>query len=129
MPERRFLKIFEFFCYFFWNFLAGVEYERNSGLKFFSPFLSLSHPVLLGNNAGKGFFNFFCYFFRNFLAGVQYERNSGLKFFSPFPGLSHPILAKNYAGKKVFNFLNFLNFFAIFFGIFFPGSSMKGIWD
>ena len=80
MPERGFLKIFEFFCYFFWHFLAGVEYERNSGLKCFSPFLALSHPVLARNNAGKKFFNF-------------------------------------------------LNFFAIIFGIFLPGSSMNGIRD
>ena len=62
MPERGFLKIFEFFCYFFWNFLAGVAYERNSGLKFFSPFLGLSHPVLAKNNAGKRFFNFWNFF-------------------------------------------------------------------
>ena len=50
----------------------------------------------------------------------------GIKFFSLFLGLSHPVLAKNIAGKR---FSNFLNFFAIFFGIFLPGSSMNGIPD
>ena len=40
--------------------------------------------------------------------------------------LSHPILAKNNAKK---GFLNLLNFFDIFFGIFFLGSSVNGIRD
>ena len=75
----------------------------------------------------RGFFNFlkfYAIFFRNFLIRVVYERNSGLKFLSLFPGLSHPVLARNNAGKR---FLKFSNFFAIFFGIFLPGSSMIGI--
>ena len=83
MLERGFL-IFWIFCYFFWNFLAWAEYERNSGLKLFSHFLGLSHPVLAKNNAEKRFFNFlnfFAIFFRNFLARVEYQRNSGLKLF------------------------------------------------
>ena len=93
---KKVFQFFKLFCDFFWNFLPGVEYERNSGLKFFSPFLGLSYPVLSKNNIRKRFFKFlefFCYFFRNFLAGVQYQRYSSLKYFSPFPGLSHPILA------------------------------------
>ena len=56
------------------NFLDGVEYEWNSGLKFFSPFLGRSHPVLLGNNAGKRFFNLL-----NFLAiffGISFHGSS-----------------------------------------------------
>ena len=53
---KKFFSFLYFFANFFWNFFSGVEYELNSGLKFFSPFLGLSHPVLLGNNAGKGFF-------------------------------------------------------------------------
>ena len=100
------------------NFRAGVQYERNSGLNFFSPFLGLSHPILAKNNAGKRFFEIFCYFFWNFLAGIEYERNSGLKFFPPLLTQSHPIsslLAKNNAGKKFFNLLNFFdNFFRNF---------------
>ena len=45
-------------------------------------------------------------------------------FFFVVLGQSHPVLAKNNAGKR---FFNFLNFFAIFFGIFLSGSSMNGI--
>ena len=66
----------------------------------------------------------FLLFFLNFLPRVEHERNSGLKFFFLFLGLSHPIFAKNNTGKRLFNFLNC---FALFFGIFFPGSSMNGI--
>ena len=43
-----------------------------------------------------------------------------------FFSVSHPVLAKNNAEK---GFFNFLNFFAIFFGIFLPRSSMNGIRD
>ena len=68
----------------------------------------------------------FCYFFKNFLTRIVYERNSGLKFFSLFLGLSHPVLAKKISGKR---FYNFLNSFAIFFGIFLNGSRTNGIWD
>ena len=102
-------------------------YERNSGLKFFFPFLGLSHPVLAKNNTGKRFFKFFeifCNFFPNFLNRVDNERNSGLKFLSLFLGLSHPVLTSKNAGK---GFFNFSNFFAFFFRIFLPGSSMNGI--
>ena len=104
-----------------------VEYELNSGLKFFSPFLGVFPPVLAKNNAGKRFFKFFEIFrnfFGNFLNRVEFERNSGLKFLSLFPSLSHPVLARNNAGKR---FFIFLNFFPIFFGIFLPVSSMSGI--
>ena len=57
MSERGFL-VFLIFLHFFWNFLARVECERNSRLKFFSLFLSLFHPVMAKNNFAKGFFNF-----------------------------------------------------------------------
>ena len=89
--QKRVLKFFEFFCYFFRNFLPRAEYERNSGQKVFPRFLSLCHLVLAKNNGGKSFFNFFdffFYFFRNFLARVKFERNLGLNFFSLFLGLS-----------------------------------------
>jgi len=79
MRERGFLI---FFIIFFRNFLAQVEYKRNSGLNFFFLFLGLSQPFLPGNNARMRFFtflNFFAIFFGNFLAGVEYERNSELK--------------------------------------------------
>ena len=116
-----------FFFYFLRNFLARVENERNSGLKFFFLFLGLSHPVLAKNNAEMRFFsflNFLAFFFRNFLPWAEYERNSRLKFFSLFLDLYHPGLAINNAGIRSFHFLNF---FAIFFGVFFLGPSMNGI--
>ena len=110
-------------------FRSRVEYERNSALKFFSLFLSLFHPVLDRNIAGKRFFNFlnfFAVFFRNFLALFEYERNSVLKFFSLVLDLSHPVLAKSNTGKR---FFIILNFFAFFSEIFLLGSSMNGIQD
>ena len=87
MSERGFFNFSNFFCYFFRNFLVWVEYERNSGVKFFSLFLGLSRPVLAKNNIGNrffNFFNFFCYFSRNFHARVEFERNSEVNFFFSF---------------------------------------------
>ena len=69
MSESGFL-IFWIFLLFILNFLARVEYEWNSGLKFFPLFLGLSHTVSAKKYIGKSFFNFlnfFGYFFRNFL--------------------------------------------------------------
>ena len=126
MPGRGFIN-FEFFYYIFWNFLAPIEYERNSGVKFCFHFFGLSHPVLARTNAGKrfyDFFEFFCYFFRNFIARVKNERNSGVKLCFQFFSLPRPIWAENNAGKW---FYNFLNFFTIFFVIFLHGSNMNGI--
>ena len=60
--RKIFFLISEFFCNFFRNFLARVEYERNSRQKFFSPFLVLSHLVLAKNNAGKRCFNFLTFY-------------------------------------------------------------------
>ena len=127
MLERVFFFNFlTFLAFFFQNFLARVEYERNSGLKLFSLLFGLSHPFLAKNNAGKGFLNFliFFFFFWNFHARVDCERKSCLKLFSLFLVLSHPILAKNNAGKS---FFHLLNFFAIFFKISFHGSSVNRI--
>ena len=70
--------------FFFLNILVRVGKERNSGLKFFSLFLGLSHPDLDRNNEGMMFFNilnFFAIFSSNFLAQVVQERNLGLNFF------------------------------------------------
>ena len=127
LPGRGFIffKFFKFFYYFFRIFIAQVEYEKNSRLKFLTVISGLSHPVLAKNNAGKRFFNFLN-FFRNFLAGIEYERNSGVKFCFHFFSLSHPVFGKNNAGKR---FYNFLNFFSIFFEIFLPRSSINGIED
>ena len=127
MPESGFL-IFWFFFYFFWNFLAWVECQLNSGVKLFSLFLGLSYPVLAKNNAGKGFFNFYNFFaiFSEFSCPGKVWTEFGTEFLFHFIGLSHPVLAKNNAGK---GFFHFLNFFAIFFWIFLLGSCMNGIRD
>ena len=53
MPGGGFITIFEFFGYFFRNFLSRVEYERNSGVKFCFHFFGLSHPVWAKNSGGK----------------------------------------------------------------------------
>ena len=87
MLKRDFL-IFWFFCFFFWNFLARVGYEQNSGLKFFSLFLGISHPVLAKNNAGKRFFTF-------------------LNFFAIFFSIFFPRPSKNVNQYKFFFFLSF----------------------
>ena len=115
-----------FFTIFFRSFPSRVEYERNSGVKFYFLFFSQSPPVLGKNNGGKRFYNFlnfFTIFFRNFLARLEYERNSGEKFYFHFFSRSPTDLAKNKAGKR---FYNFLNFCTLFFGIFLSGSSMNG---
>ena len=76
---------------------------------------------------GRGFIIFwiFLLFFSEFCypSRVWTELRTKIFFFLFF-GLSHPVLAKNNTGKR---FFNFLNFFTIFFGIFFPGWSMNGI--
>ena len=92
MLERGFL-IFWFFCNFFWNSHAGVEYERNSGLKFFTPFLGLSHPVCAKNNARKrflNFLNFFAIFFSEFSSADRVCAKFGTNFFSLFRSISSP---------------------------------------
>ena len=128
MPESGFLNFLNFFAIFFRNFLAGVQYLRNSGLKFF-PFPGLSHPILAKNNAGKRFFKFFEFFllfFSEFSCRGPVSAEFGPKIFF---SLSRPIsssFGEKYCLKEVFSFFNF---FAIFFGIFLPGSSMNGIWD
>jgi len=72
MLEKGFL----IFFYFFRNFLARVEYGRNSGLKYFPRFLGQSHPVLGINNAGMRLFNFANFFaisFGIFLTGSSMD--------------------------------------------------------
>ena len=111
---RVFLK---FVSEFFWPGRVWTEFAMKN---FFSLFRLISFPFWLKIMPGRGFIIFwiFLIFFLEFSCRVEYKRNSGLKFFSRFLGPPHPVLAKNYVGKR---FFNFLNFFAIFFGIFFPG--------
>ena len=71
-------------------------------------------------------FSIFLLFFLEFSSPGRVWTNSGQIFFFLFLGLSLPLLDRNNAGIK---FFDFLNCFAIFFGIFLPGSSMNGILD
>ena len=94
-------------------------------------YLILSNPVLAKTNAGKLFFNFLnfftVFFFAIFSPGSSMSGIRVKNYFISFSAyliLSRPVLAKNNTGKL---FLNFLNFFALSFGIFTPGSSMSGI--
>ena len=126
---KKFFNFLNFFENFFSEFSFRGRVWKEFGAKIFVlPFSAYLIPFWLKIMPERGFLIFwiFMLFFPNFLARVQYQRNSGLKYFSPFPGLSHPVLARNIAWKRSFNFLNF---FAIFFGIFLPGSSMNGIRD
>jgi len=112
MPERG-----------FWIFsLLFSEFETKLFFSFSAyliPFLLKIKPegVLL-------IFWIFLLFFLEIYCPGQVWTEFGTKIFSLFLSLSHLVLAKSYAGKR---FFNFLNFFASFFGIFLPGSSMNGI--
>ena len=125
MLERGFFLFFEFFCNFFCNSFPRAENERNMGLKLFSLFFCLSHPVLAINNTGKRFFNFlnfFAVFFEIFLPGSSVSRIWDY-FFFPFLALPNLVLAISNERNR------FFKFFAIFFGIFLPRSSLNGIRD
>ena len=86
-------EVFSFFCYFFRTFLARVEFERNTGLKFFSLFLGLSHPVFAKNNTKKRFLNFFIFllFFWEFSCMGRIWTEFGTKIFL---SLSRPISSR-----------------------------------
>ena len=117
MPERGFL-IFECFCYFLRNFLNGVEYERNSGLKFFFPFLGLYHPIFAKNNARKRFFNFFDFFsfFLEFSCPDRVTTEFGAKiFFFSFLAYLIPFWLKIMPKRGFLIFLIFLLFFSEFY--------------
>ena len=126
MQESGFLDFLNFFAIFFGIFLPGFSMSGIRPYDFFLPFPAYLIPFRLKIMPKVVFEIFwkFCNFFRNFLNRVENERNSGLKFLSLFPGLSDPVLARNNTGMR---FFNFSNFFAIVFGIFWPGSSMIGI--
>ena len=122
MLERGFLIFFEFFCYFFRNFLARVEYERNLGQIFFFSFLASLYPYWIEIMPELSFLIFFIVllFFSEFSCLGQVWTEFGTKFFfSPSCPISS-VLAKNSNRKR---FFYFLNFFAIFFRIFFPRPS------
>ena len=103
MPEIGFL-IFEFFCYFFRNFLARVEYEWNSGLKFCSLFFGLSLPVLAKNNVGKSFLKFwiFLLFYSEFSCPGRVWTEFRTKFFLSLFGPISSRLGYKLCRKEVF---------------------------
>ena len=129
IPERDFLIFLIFFSYFFRNFLARAEYERNSGLKLFSLFLGQSHPVLPKYNTGKGFliFSIFLLFFSEFSSPGRVWTEFRTKiFFHSFSIYLIPFWLKLMSKR---DFFIFWFFFSIFLRIFLPGPSMNGIRD
>ena len=113
MPERGFLTFWSFLV-FFWNFLVCVEYERNSGVKFFSRVLGLSHLVLAENNAGKRFFNFSNFFsiFLQFSSLSRVWTEFGTKFFFfSFSSYLIPFWQKLISERGFLKFSIFLQFF------------------
>ena len=111
------LWFFEFFCNFFRNFLARVEYERNSGLKFCFQFFGLSHPVLAKNNGGKRFYyflNFFTIFFGIFLPGSSMNRILEKNFVFTFSAYFILFSLKIMPGRGFIIFWIFLLFFSKF---------------
>ena len=123
---------------FFWNFLARVGYEQNSGLKFFFLCLGLSHPVLAKNNAGKRFFsflNFFAIFLEFFFPRPSMNGNRDKIFFLSFSAYLLPFWLKitperdflifcfffyffrNFLARAEYERNSGLNFFSLFAGI------------
>ena len=139
-----FCNFLNFFTIFFRNFLAGVVYERNSGLKFCFPFFSLSHPVLAKNNAGKRFYNllnFFTIFFEIFLPDLSVNGIRDWNFVFSFSAYLVLFSQKIIPGRGFINFWIFLLFFSeyscpgrvwmefeakILFSFFQPNSSLFG---
>ena len=90
MQEWCFL-IFVIFLIFFLEFSSPGRVEQNSGLKLFSLFLGLSHPVLDRNNAEKMFLIFwiFLLFLLEFSCSVRVGTDFGTKIvFSPSRSMS-----------------------------------------
>ena len=116
MLKRGFLT-FWIFLLFFRNFLARVEYERNSGLKFFSNFFGFSHPILVKTNAEKRFykfFEFFYYFFGIFLPWSSINKFRNWNFSFSFSAYLIPFWVKIMLERGFYIFLIFLLFFSQF---------------
>ena len=107
-------EFFEFLCYFFWNFLPRIGYERNSRLKFFFTFSANLIPVWIEIMPEWCFlFSWtFLLFFLEFSSPGWVGTELGSKiFFFLFLNLSNPGLDRNNVGMMVFNFLNFFFYF------------------
>ena len=111
------LQFFEFFCYFFRNFLARVEYVRNSRVKFCFHFFGLSQPVFAKNSAGNRFYNFLNFittFFGIFLLGSSMNGILEQNFVFTFSTYLIPYWLKIMTGRGFTIFWIFLLFFSEF---------------
>ena len=118
-----------FFTFVFRNFLARVEYERNSGVKFCFHFFGLSHPVLAKNNCGKRFYNFlnfFSMFFGIFLPGSSMNGILELNFVLNFSAYLDPFWQQTMLGRGFIIFWIFLLYFLEFY---FPGRVWMKFWS
>ena len=114
-----FYNFLSFFAIFFRNFLARVEYERNSEVKFCFHFFGQSRPVLAKNNAGKrfsNFLNFFTIFFGIFLPGSSMNGILEWNFVFTFLAFVIPFGLKIMPGRGCIIFCIFLLFFSEFSG-------------
>ena len=115
--RSRFFNFMTFFFNFYRNFLARVEYERNSGPNFFSRFLFLSHPILAKNNARNSFFNslnFLAIFFGISFHGSSMNRIQVENFFLSFSAYLIPFWLKimSERGFLIFCFFIFFSEFS-----------------
>ena len=114
------------FLLFFLEFSCPGRVWTEFGTKFFFfSFTAYIIPFWLKIMLERVFLNSLP-FFSKFSCPGRLWTKFGTKIFFPFLSLYHPVLTINNARKW---FFNFLNFFAIFFVIFFPGSSMNGVRD
>ena len=116
----EFLNFLNFFAIFLeFSILRRVWTDRNENFYFvsFSAFSNLFWLKMIS----KLYFWIILLFFWNFLLRVRKERNRTKRqfLFSLFRCVFQPILASK---EAIMVFLNFLNFFAIFFGILYYAS-------
>jgi len=117
-----------FFASFFRNFLARVEYERNSGVKFCFHFFGLFHPVFTKNNAGNWFYNFLNFltiFFGIFCLGSSIDGILEKNFVFTFSAYLVLFWLKIMLGRGFIYFWIFLLFFSEFFC---PGRVWTKFW-
>ena len=140
MPGRGFIIFWIFLLFFFWNFLARVEYERNFGVKFCFHFFGLSH-FSLKIMFGIGFIIFwiFLLFFSEFSCPGRVWMELGTKiFFFSFLAYLIQLWLKIMPGRDFIIFLIFFSEFScpgrvwtefwskILFSLFRPFSSRFG---
>ena len=110
---------------FFGIFLPGSSINGIRNYNFFFSFSASFNPFWIEIMSELTFFIFwiFLQFFLEFSCPGRVWTEFGTKIFFLFLSLYRPGLAKNNAWKR---FFIFLNFFAIFFRIFFPSPSTNG---